>query len=329
MKASIASRAGMSRWFVGSSRSSRFDGWMPSRASSSRDRSPPESARTSLKTSSPRNRNRARYPRASPGGHRDRLEQCVEHRRARDRGVRGAGRGSRSGLRSRTRSTRRAAAGLRRSSSEASSSRRRSVRRCRSARRAGRRGMARGRRSVVRSRPFHRPRRLRGPAGTRRRGPRPGPRSRPSATDLRPTSAADLSASFRPARRRLATFGLQPLEPRLVLVHLAELAMAAVALDELLLAGDRLGLVLDVLRHASVALFALAVVGAVVAAERRQAGGRAAPRYGSLSRRGTPGRVTQRGARRRGDGDAPRAIRARRGRGGSSARRGGAGRGSR
>ena len=29
MNASIASRAGMSRWFVGSSSSSRFDGWMP------------------------------------------------------------------------------------------------------------------------------------------------------------------------------------------------------------------------------------------------------------------------------------------------------------
>src|SRR5207248_1372162 len=68
-----------------------------------------------------------------------------------------------------------------------------------------------------------------------------------------------------PARLwRFPTFGLKPLQPRLVLVHLAELAMAAVALDELLLPGDRLGLVLDVLRHPRVALFALPVVGAVV-----------------------------------------------------------------
>ena len=63
----MASRAAMSRWFVGSSRSSRFAGRIPSSASSSRDRSPPDSDRTSLNTSSPRNRNRARYPRASPG----------------------------------------------------------------------------------------------------------------------------------------------------------------------------------------------------------------------------------------------------------------------
>ena len=56
-----------------------------------------------------------------------------------------------------------------------------------------------------------------------------------------------------------------------MLVHLAELAMAPVALDELLLAGDLLGLRLDVLDRPRVALDALAVVGAVVAAERRQA----------------------------------------------------------
>ena len=57
---SSASRAGMSRWFVGSSRSSRLAGVMPSTASSSRDRSPPDSSLTGLSTSSPRNRNRAR-----------------------------------------------------------------------------------------------------------------------------------------------------------------------------------------------------------------------------------------------------------------------------
>ena len=56
-----------------------------------------------------------------------------------------------------------------------------------------------------------------------------------------------------------------------MLVHLAELAVAPIALDELLLARDRLGLRLDVLDRSRVALDALAVVGAVVAAERRQA----------------------------------------------------------
>ena len=52
-----------------------------------------------------------------------------------------------------------------------------------------------------------------------------------------------------------------------MLVHLAELAMAAVALDELLLAGDGLGLGGDVLGRPGIALLALAVVGAVVASE--------------------------------------------------------------
>ena len=55
-----------------------------------------------------------------------------------------------------------------------------------------------------------------------------------------------------------------------MLVLLAELAVAPVALDQLLLAGDLLGLRVDVLDRPRVALDALAVVGAVVAAERRQ-----------------------------------------------------------
>ena len=55
-----------------------------------------------------------------------------------------------------------------------------------------------------------------------------------------------------------------------MLVLLAELAVAPVALDQLLLAGDLLGLRVDVLDGSRVALDALAVVGAVVAAERRQ-----------------------------------------------------------
>ncbi len=74
-----------------------------------------------------------------------------------------------------------------------------------------------------------------------------------------------------PARPRgLAPVRLEPLEARLVLVHLAELAMAPVALDELALALDRLGLGLGILGGPGVALVALAVVRAVVAAERRQ-----------------------------------------------------------
>ena len=54
-------------------------------------------------------------------------------------------------------------------------------------------------------------------------------------------------------------------------VHLAELAMAPVALDELPLALDLVGLGVGVLDGPRVALLALAVVGAVVAAEDRQA----------------------------------------------------------
>ena len=56
-----------------------------------------------------------------------------------------------------------------------------------------------------------------------------------------------------------------------MLVHLRELPMRPVALDELPLAGDRLGVALGVLRRPGVALLPLAVVGAVVAAERGQA----------------------------------------------------------
>ena len=85
-----------------------------------------------------------------------------------------------------------------------------------------------------------------------------------------PASAAPGRRSLRGALRRLDALRLEALEARLVLVHLAELAVAAVALDELLLARDRLGLGVGVLGRARVALDALAVVGAVVAAERRQ-----------------------------------------------------------
>ena len=74
-----------------------------------------------------------------------------------------------------------------------------------------------------------------------------------------------------PARLRgLSPLGLETLEPSLVLVHLAELAVTPVALDQFLLARDRLGLRFDVLHRPGVAFDPLAVVGAVVAAERGQ-----------------------------------------------------------
>ena len=55
-----------------------------------------------------------------------------------------------------------------------------------------------------------------------------------------------------------------------MLVLLAELAVAAVALDQFLLARDLLGLGVDVLDGPCIALDALSVIGAVVAAERRE-----------------------------------------------------------
>ena len=86
-----------------------------------------------------------------------------------------------------------------------------------------------------------------------------------------PPASADCGrASRRDWPRRLAPVRLQPFEPRLVLVHLRELAVAAVALDELLFAGDLLGLRAGVLGGPRVAFLALPVIRAVVAAEDRQ-----------------------------------------------------------
>ena len=76
-------------------------------------------------------------------------------------------------------------------------------------------------------------------------------------------AAGGLPGRFLPVRA-------QPLEPGLVLVHLHVLALAAVALDELDLALDRVGVRLGLLDRAGVALLALAVIGGVVAPERRQ-----------------------------------------------------------
>src|SRR5439155_2397445 len=67
-----------------------------------------------------------------------------------------------------------------------------------------------------------------------------------------------------------AAIGLEALQPRLVLVHLHVLALAAVLLDEVAFPLDRTGLRLDVLRRTLVALHPLAVIGGVVAAERGQ-----------------------------------------------------------
>ncbi len=73
---------------------------------------------------------------------------------------------------------------------------------------------------------------------------------RPRRLRARPIGSRSLREPF----GRLAPVGLEPLEPRLVLVHLAELAMAPIALDELPLALDRLRLRVDVLGGAGVAL---------------------------------------------------------------------------
>ena len=74
-----------------------------------------------------------------------------------------------------------------------------------------------------------------------------------------------------------------------------------------------------------VALLALPVVRAVVAAERRELPIAQLPDPVDRSRRGTRGRARRRAASPRGGGGGPPATRARRGRGGSSARRGRAG----
>ena len=166
-------------------------------------------------------------------------------------------------------------------------------------------------------------------AGSRRRGPRARTTISPERSGPPPASAAAGRREPPAGLRRLLALGLEPLEPRLVLVHLAELAMASIALDELLLARDRLRLGLDVLDRSGVALDPLAVVGAVVATERRQAAVAQLPDRGSRSHRGTPGRATRPAASPTAAGGAPRATRARRGPGGSSARRAAAGRGRR
>ena len=85
-----------------------------------------------------------------------------------------------------------------------------------------------------------------------------------------PASADCGSASRRDWRGASTPLRLQPFEPRLVLVHLRELAVAAVALHELLFAGDLFGLGAGVLGGPGIALLALPVVRAVIAAEDRE-----------------------------------------------------------
>ncbi len=92
---------------------------------------------------------------------------------------------------------------------------------------------------------------------------RPG---RPAAAGERRGRQGQLAALL----RRSHAVRLEPLQARLVLVHLRELAVAPVALDELSLALDRTGLGLDVLLEPRISFDALPVIGAVVAPERRQ-----------------------------------------------------------
>ena len=63
---------------------------------------------------------------------------------------------------------------------------------------------------------------------------------------------------------------LQGLQAGLVFVHLAVLALVAVLLDQLLLAGDLAGANLSLLGDPQVALVALTGIGGVTATERRQ-----------------------------------------------------------
>ena len=190
MNASIASRAGMSRWFVGSSSSSRFDAWMPEQRQLEPRPLPARQQPDLLeRVVAPEQEPRQVAARLA-GRDRGRLEQRIEHGRPRDARRCGAGPGIRSGPRSRTSPRHRAAAGRPRSSAAASSCPRRSARRCRSARHAARRGTGRVATCVGfgRRRRRRRPRRH-VPADSRPRGPRPGRRSRRCAT-VRPRRAA-------------------------------------------------------------------------------------------------------------------------------------------
>ena len=69
---------------------------------------------------------------------------------------------------------------------------------------------------------------------------------------------------------RLDPLRLEALEPGFVLVHLAELAVRAIPLDQLPLAFDRLLGCLGILGGPGVTLHPLAVIGTVVAAKDRQ-----------------------------------------------------------
>ena len=88
--------------------------------------------------------------------------------------------------------------------------------------------------------------------------------------------------------------GSQRLETSLVLVHLGELALVAVQLDQLPLAGDLAGAVLGLLRGPQVALLALAGVARSSCRGTASTADRAAPRRGSPSRRGRRGRARPR-----------------------------------
>ena len=224
--ASSASRAGMSRWLVGSSSSSRFAGAIPSSASSSRDRSPPDSSATGVNTSSPRNRNRARYPRASPDPRSTRSSSASRTVSPGNAASLAAGRGSRAARRARSDDAvereelprhrpqqRRLAGAVRPDDPDAVA-----PARPRGAEPAG----------------WACPRRP-GAAGTRRRHPGRETTMSPDRTGAAPDQGAlrELHRAARSGRLDLP----DRRQPPLVLVHLRVVAVAAVVLDQLRLAG--------------------------------------------------------------------------------------------
>ena len=284
----------------------------PSSASSSRERSPPESSATGFWTSSPRNRKRARYDRAAPGVTGAAARRASSTRDAAQRAV----------------AQLREVAGHDVATDPHEALERRELARDG----AQQRGLA----SAVGT---HQADAVAAPglqasdAGDGHRGPT-GVRGQVPAEHL-VEGDDDLGRArgrgaeeARPGRpRRLLRVGAagwadaELLQAPLVLVHLDVLALAAVALHELRFAGDGRRRLADHAAGPSVGRLALQEVGGVAAAERRPGGGRAAPRHARRRCPGRPGRARPPGARR-GDGPgSPPATRAPRCPGGWWARR--------
>ncbi len=267
-------------------------------------------------------------------GERHLVEERVEDRGAGDRHVAELGQVGRAGRCGPGPGRRRAAAARRRSCAAASSCRRRSGRRCRRDRRAAARATGRGRRASRCEQPGEasaagavRPR-------VRRRAPCASvPDDQPLRPDHRLVRASRAAAGQglgrqpQPRIRAALLQRLEGLQAGLVLVHLRELALVAVLLDELPLAGD--------LRRLDPRLHPRPEGRAPRAGGRRRSSchgtastvDRAAPRRASRSRPGRRGRARPRSGCRGAGPGAPPATPARPGRGGSSARREAAGRG--